>query len=53
VASGKFIEGDGTELLAPGTATKLDCMLAPELTAWRAWSKFVDGFAFMTDLMLL
>jgi len=30
------MEGDGTELLAPGTATKLDCMLAPELTAWRA-----------------
>ena len=52
-ASGKFIDGEGTELLAPGTATKLDCMLAPGDTILRAWSKFVAGVVFMTDRGLL
>jgi len=52
-ASGKFIEGAGLEALAPGTATKLDCIPTPPETAVRAWSKFVVGLAFMVDLQLL
>jgi hypothetical protein len=51
--SGKFMEGAGVETLAPGTATKLDCIPRLPDTALRARLKFVVGFAFMADLRLL